>query len=87
MVDHISMDEFDKIRFNSGPVSEELKAIREMEVGQVIVISHEKYAHGHVGMCGIMAMAKREGRRSNKRYSIKHLPGGVKVAIACQERN
>ncbi len=87
-IEHISLTEFDSIkhRLGSPGVSDQTKAIREMEVGDAIIVPHEGYVHvpsPEGNRCGILQLVGREGKRNNKRYSIKHLHENTRVAIAC----
>ncbi len=87
-IEHISLAEFDNIKLHSGArnISDQVKAIRLMEVGDAIIVPHEGYVHVYSpegNKCGIQQLLMREGKRNNKRYSIKHLHENTKVAIAC----
>lgn len=86
-VEHITLEQFNSIKHNSRTsVSDQVKAIRGMEVGTAIIISHEGYTHSSSpegNRCGILQLAGREGKRNGMHYSIKHLHENTKVAIAC----
>lgn len=86
-IEYITLEQFNSLKQNSRTnVSEQVKAVREMEVGSAIIVSHEGYVHSSVpgeARCGLLQMLMREGKRSSKRYSLRHLHEHTKVAIAC----